>query len=352
MAAGNLAGALPAGELIRRAGLRNALVVCQIAVPAVLCARVLSPAFAYQLPVAVLAGMTLSLWAVCVSPAVAAVTGEKQRALAFSLLFSMGIGLGAAGGFIGSRMPAVFSHLVHHPGLPAADQLTLIASCCLATLGIVPMSRLSIPQYSIARSPRPLFSPSMRRFLSAIALWGLVTGSFVPFGSVFFAVRFHLPLEHVGTIFSMSQLSQVGAVLLSPLLFRRFGVPLGIVATQLATGLCFVALAVSNRSIPASIVFVILAAVQYMSEPGIYSQLMNIVPEEHRGGASASMTLAIAATQLIAGALAGWAFTHLGYSFAFAIIALIAGAAAFVFKTTVRAASSSPSHPVVEVHAE
>ena len=96
MAAGNLAGALPAGRIVERWGMRNALLTAVIAAPALLCLRALSPAFSLQLALAFASGLALCLWAVSKSPILAAITGQRERPLAFSLVFSLGIGMGAA----------------------------------------------------------------------------------------------------------------------------------------------------------------------------------------------------------------------------------------------------------------
>jgi len=60
--------------------------------------------------------------------------------------------------------------------------------------------------------------------------------------------------------------------------------------------------------------------------------MMNIVHEEARGQASASMALVLGAAQLIAAGWAGWTFTNLGYPLAFGIIALIALCAGLLFR--------------------
>ena len=89
-----------------------------------------------------------------------------------------------------------------------------------------------------------------------------------------------------------------------------------------------------------------------MSEPGIYSLLMEIVPKEVRAGASASMTLVLAISQLIAAASAGWGFTHLGYPRVLGIIALFAVTAGILFNTVVRPATNSLISDAVESQAD
>ena len=333
LALGNLAGAFPASKLIQRVGLRTALLICLSCTPVIFCARALLLAYAPQIAISVISGVALSLWAVCVSPAVAATTDEQERPLAFSILFSIGIGVAALGAFAASRLPSYFEELslhLHH--LPSSDQLALISSCCLAVFGVIPAMALSASshQSTLGRS-RPLFSRSLLRFLPAVGLWGIVTGSFSPFANVFFAAHLHMHLQQIGTIFSLSQLAQVCAMLAAPFVFRRCGVTAGIVLAESATAVCFFLLAASRHPALASSLYVMLTAFQCMNEPGIYSLLMSIVPEKHRAGASASMSFTLSSSQLLAAVFAGWAFKNFGYPPALCAIAVIAILAAGAF---------------------
>jgi len=336
MAAGNLAGAIPAGRFIQRAGMRNALVTAVFAAPATLCARSLSPSFALQIAAAFVTGLALCLWAVSKSPIIAAITGEQERPLAFSLVFSLGIGMGAAGALAGSRWPEFFSSHFGSAGPLAADQWTLIAACSIAALALVPAIWVRAEKTMVPPRPGSLWSPPVRRVLPAVALWGLVAGSFFPFGNVFLATHLRLSLRSVGTVFSASQLCQVGAVLCAPLVFRRLGVPGGVFTMQMATSFCFLILALTTHPLAASMTYVVLTAMQYMGEPGMYSMMMKVVPEEARAGASATMALTLGVVQLIAATTAGWTFTNLGYPRALGIIAVAALAAGFLFKSVGR----------------
>ena len=332
MAAGNLAGAFPAGRFIQRKGLRSALITCVIAAPIVLCARSLSPSFPLQLALAFLTVLALCLWAVCQAPFIAAITGERERPLAFSLVFSLGIGVGGLGALAGSRMPGWFSEHLAFSDVLASDQLTLIAACCIAAIGVIPAVALRAGRTALPARAGSLWTPAVRRILPAIGTWGLVAGSFFPFANVFLATHLRLPLHSVGTVFSLSQLCQVAAVLCAPLVFRRLGVSNGVFTMQMATASCFLILALTANPVAASMTYITLTGMQYMGEPGIYSMMMKIVPEESRGGASASMALVLGAAQLIAATCAGWTFTNLGYPRALGIIALVALTAGLLFK--------------------
>jgi MFS family permease len=224
MAIGNLAGALPAGNLARRFGLRPVLLACFSSAVLVSSARALLLSFSSQLVLAFIAGITLSTWAVCLSPAVAQLTEEKQRPLAFSLLFSLGIGTGAIGGFAGSRLPSYLTHSFLLLAGIVPEQLVLLSSCAIVAIGIWPASKLQLGPIPRIAEPASRFvlQPFLWRVLPAIALWALVTGSFSPLASVYLANSVHLSLQQIGNAFSLSQIAQVAAVLLAPLLFRKW----------------------------------------------------------------------------------------------------------------------------------
>jgi MFS family permease len=342
LAAGNLAGALPAGKLIRRYGPRNAVLSCLFLTPAAFCLRALLLSLSQQILLAFVAGIVLSLWAVCIPPAVAQSTRDEARPFAFGLLFSMGIGVAAVGGWLASKMPGWLHNVSLRGHLIPSDQLTLLAACCIAAIGVLPAAGMVSSRIVPSASRRALLTPSLRRFLPAAAVWALVTGSFSPFANVFLAVHEHLPLPRVGALFSISQLVQVGAVLCAPLIFRRCGVVTGVVSAQLATALCFALLALSHGSFAISIVYVALTGAQWMNEPGIYSILMSVAEPEQRGSASASMSFAVACAQLIASASAGWAFSRFGYPLVFAVISAIAVAAAGLFWNIPREPRDAP----------
>ncbi len=332
MAAGNLIGVVPAWLLIRRIGLRRSLLVCQVAAPVVLCFRAVTVVFWLQCGLSILTGMCLCLWAVSLSPMTASLTDEKDRSTAFSLLFSLGIGVGAAGGLMGSRMPGWFGGLPIPSGFPAPDQMTLIAAAILAMVGVfftIALREQSTPTTSRAA---PFLSPHLMRFLPAVAAWGFVTGAFSPFANVYFAQHVHIPLVHIGNIFSASQLFQVIAVLAAPVLFRRAGINNGILIAQVVACACLLALSGGSTAFAAGCVYVVLTGAQWMSEPGIYTTLMSLASPEERSGASASMALVLSSAQLIAAVSAGWSYTTLGYPRSLAILAGLALLTGVLFK--------------------
>ncbi len=337
MAAGNLVGAIPAARLLRGAGMRKSLIACLVSAPLVLCIRSLFLSFQAQIGLAFLTGLALCGWAVCISPITAALTAERDRPRAFSLVFSLGIGVGAAGALAGSRMPGWFSRCLGSAGWPGPDQLSLIAACCIAGLALIPA--LGLRECGSSASPQVPARPgwlaprAARRILPAVGIWGLVTGSFAPFGNVFLATHVHLHLHSIGTVFSLSQLCQVAAVLCAPLAFRRLGVSKGVFTIQIGVALCFALLALTANPVAAGVLYVAVNGAQYMGEPGIYSMMMNCMPEESRASASGAMALVLGASQLIAASAAGWIIANLGYPAGLGMIAVVALCAGVLFRT-------------------
>jgi hypothetical protein len=273
--------------------------------------------------------LTLCSWAVCLSPTVAALTQEPERPFAFSLVFSSGIGVAALGALVAGQLPGWFRHLAHSIDAIEANRLTLEFACGSAALSILSLLRLRLPRAGPREAPRVRLShPFLRRFLPAMALWALVTGSFPPFANVYFVQHLGLSLQRVGFVFSLSQLIQFLAVLCAPLLFRRTGLVKGVLLTQTATAAALACLALihpgANGAVHAAWLYAVYMAVQYMNEPGIFSLLMDQIPPSERSGASASTFFVTSGCQAIASAAMGTAIVRFGYS---AVLLGIAGLA-------------------------
>jgi len=331
MAAGNLAGAIPAGKLIQKRGIRFALLTCMFLAIAVFSARAIWIAFAPQVGLAFISGISLSLWAICISPTVAQLTEERHRPFAFSLFFSLGIGVGAIAGILGGRLPGYLQTLSATVHLVDLKQTVLLLSCGTLALGLWPAAKLKLVHSVLPARSRPLLSPFLLRFLPAIAVWSLVTGSFSPFANVYFSSHLHMSLPEIGTLFSFSQLAQVVAVLAAPFVLRRWGMITGIVSMQCVTALCLFWLAIVHLPVQAGYIYIGFTAFQYMNEPGTYSLLMNGVAEEDRGGAAASNSLVLSSTQMIGAVLAGQVFERFGYASSLTGIGSIAVVAAALF---------------------
>jgi len=354
MALGSILGTIPVGICAQRFGLRLTLVtglLCTVLLSVLRICFLTQPA---QLALALLTGMTLCSWAVCLSPAIASLTRERERPFAFSLMFSSGIGVAALGALVGGQLPGWLHHLPQSFTAGEASQVTLQFACGAAALSIVPLLRLNLPGASPRVQLPRLSNPFLRRFLPAMAVWALVTGSFPPFANVYFVHHLGLTLQRMGFVFSLAQLVQFLAVLGAPLLFRRTGLVKGVILTQLATAAALASLALihpgPHGGTPAVWIYPVYMAIQFMNEPGIYSLLMDQIPPGERSSASASTFFVSNACQAMASVAMGAAIVRFGYSAALLGIAGLAVTATLLFArlSSSHAASAPDSSDYLE----
>ena len=318
MALGSILGTIPVGICAQRLGLRLTLVGGLLCTVVFSVLRICFLAQTAQLALALLTGMTLCSWAVCLSPAIASLTREPERPFAFSLMFSSGIGVAALGALVAGQLPGWFRHLPHQLTAIQASRLTLEFACGAAAVSIVPLLGLRLPGAVPRTRLSRLSNPFLRRFLPAMAVWALVTGSFPPFANVYFVHHLGLSLQKMGFVFSLAQLVQFLAVLCAPLLFRRTGLVRGVILTQIATAAALASLAFlhpgPHSAAHAAWVYAAYMAMQFMNEPGIYSLLMDQIPPGERSSASASTFFVSNACQAMASAAMGVAIVRFGYS--------------------------------------
>jgi MFS family permease len=316
LAFGSILGTIPAGMCAERFGIRRTLVSGLLCTVIFSLLRIWFLAQPAQFGLAILTGMTMCSWAVCLSPTVASLTQEPERPLAFSLVFSSGIGVAALGALVAGQLPGWFRHLPHELTAIQASRLTLEFACGAAAVSIVPLLGLRLPGGVPRTRLSRLSNPFMRRFLPAMAIWALVTGSFPPFANVYFVHHMGLSLEKMGFVFSLAQL------------VRRTGLVKGVILTQIATAAALASLAWihpgPHGAAHAAWIYAAYMAVQYMNEPGIFSLLMDRIPLSQRSSASASTFFVTSACQAVASATVGAAIVRFGYS---AVLLGIAGLA-------------------------
>jgi predicted MFS family arabinose efflux permease len=330
MALGGLAGTIPAGLLAQRFGLRKTLFLCFAMLSSVAALRALATTEPVQLALSFLAGTALSIWAVSISPALAQLTTEDNRPFGFSLVFSSGIGIAALGGLVGGGLPGWLSKTAASVAITHTNRTALLISCGIIALGMWPLSHLTFHSAPPREKRSWVRNPFLFRFLPVIAIWSLVTNAFAPFFNVYFSQYIHLPIPKIGLVFAISQLSQVLAILFTPLIFRKFGLVTGIIYMQIATAIALGTLAGVRGATTAALAYVIYMAFQWMSEPGMYTLLMNKMEPSERNGASALTFLVMSLSQSFAAAAAGASFTRFGYPAVLTVTAVVALAAAAV----------------------
>jgi predicted MFS family arabinose efflux permease len=125
-------------------------------------------------------------------------------------------------------------------------------------------------------------------------------------------------------------------LLAAPAIIRRLGLLGGIVVMMTATAFGLGALAAQPSAAAAVMAYAAYMSFQWMSEPGLNTLLMNHVDQRERGGASAINYLVAFGCQALAAFGAGSLFTHVGYQWTLAGAAVLALAAALLFRALLR----------------
>jgi len=332
MTAGSVAGSILAVAAMQRYGLRRTLLAGFVLTACISALRAYITFPPALLGLAAAAGISFSAWPVALSPVVAQLTTAKSRPLGFSLVCSSGIAIGIVGGLAAGHMPGWLLRLHMASSKVESYRESLLIGCAFVLLALWRFSRINMGSAQADKRTFHRPSPVLIRFLVAMAVWNLGTGALNPFFSVFFTRSVHLPVEQIGTVFAIAQIAQVGAILLAPLVFRKFGLTRGISGMQYTTALALIALAIAGGPVWAAAGYAAYMMFQYMSEPGMFTLLMEGVPEGERSSASALNFLVAFSGQAIAAATAGHLITNFGYPPVMIGAALVCAGAAFAFR--------------------
>jgi MFS family permease len=343
MTAGSIAGSVLAALAIRRFGLRNTLGICFVSVACIAALRACVTPAPALLALAFAAGIVTAAWAVSLSPAVAQLTTEENRPVAFSFVFSTGILIGVVGGLAGGRLPGLLTRLHIASSVIESYRGALVIGSVLVLLAVWPLLRVTMtaPPQIKRGFYRP--SPLVIRFLAAIVAWNLGVGVFNPFLNVYFS-RLHLPVEQIGSLFSAAHVAQAGAVLMAPIVLRRFGLTRGVSGMQFATAIALLGLSAAGGPVSAGLAFAAYTMSQYMTEPGMFTFLMDSAPAGERSNASALNFLVTFTAQAIIAAIAGRMLARFGYTPVLVGAALICALAALLFRVLL--AKPTPPAPL------
>ena len=141
-----------------------------------------------------------------------------------------------------------------------------------------------------------------------------------------------MPIGQIGVAFSASQLSSVLAILAAPLLFKKLGLVTSIFYTQIAAAAALGILSRTSSMTAATALYASYSALLWMSEPGMFTLLMNRVDPWERSGASALNLLVMSLSGAVAAALAGVLLARYGYPPVMYMTAVLTLSAACIFR--------------------
>ena len=347
-ALGGIAGAIPAGILAQRFGLRSAMLLYLVLVVLFSASLALFVSSALQLCLAFLASAAAIAWSVCTLPAVAQLTTEQNRSFGFSVNTASGIGLGVVSSLAGSRLPASLARIVPTATSGQLKQEALLVACGIIAFAVWPASRLRLGPLPASEKKLYPRNPFVFRFLAAMCVWSFATSAFSPFFNAYCAKYLRMPLGQIGVAFSASQLSSMLAIVAVPLLFRKVGLVTGITFAQIAAAASLGLLARMSAASGAAAVYVIYTAFLWISEPGMFTLLMNRVEASERSSASALNLLVMSLSGAIAAPLAGGSFARYGYPAVLGVTAVVTLTAACLFRLLVGRELLPGAQPVLK----
>jgi predicted MFS family arabinose efflux permease len=331
-AVGSVLGTIVGGLVAQRYGIRKTLLLCFAGVPMLCMLRVVLVARTPQLGLAFAMGVVSTMSAVCYSPTLAQTTNPRNRAFGFSLVTATLIGIGTLAGFFGGHLPGWIAQLQPHAAPAELKRGAIIVACAIMLVALWPTLRLRLAPVPAAERKLYPRNPFLLRYLPAIGMWALVTGSFSPFFNVYFSQHLKMPVENIGLVFSASNIAQVIAILGAPFILRKFGLVSGTMCMQIATAISLAFLAAAPGAHSAGVIYVCFMAVQWMSEPGMETLLMNEMSPAERSGASALNLFVSSAVQAVAAFVAGASFARFGYPPVLVGLAGVALVAAISFR--------------------
>jgi MFS family permease len=252
---------------------------------------------------AFLGGMANMLYFLSHAPFMMKVSNPENRTLLFSLSFGLVTLSGAVGNLFAGQLPALFGGLLEVPARSApAYQAVLLFSVSLSLLTLIPLSLIREPktvetEADLARPKPTIWGVVARPETLKLALPNLLIGSgaaiLIPYMNVFFADRFSMPDQQLGTLFSLSALlTGVGSVL-APRLSAGLGSKIRAVVFTQAASLAFLMLVGFSPYLwLVSVSFLMRGTLMNMAVPLYHAFAMEQIREREQGTVNSVIELA------------------------------------------------------------
>lgn len=321
---------LPVGLLIDRIGARRALLqglaVFIVAWVALLLSQTLWALVLAQFVV----GAAYILATTAVTPLMASVTRDDQRAHVFGLNASAGNIIGPLGSLVAGLLPALFARAIGTgPRDVGAYRLALAVSVVLTALAALPVLRpfpALVPDRRAPADAPPRAVPfrGLLRYAWASLLFGVAGGCILPFQNLFFRMQFGLSDAAVGLVLAGAALGLgVGGLLGMPV-SRRLGLRRGAAWLRFAAAPA-VLLLLFPAVLPASLGFFLRGLFVGASFPLNDALVMQATPPRQRGVAASLMSVLWSGGWAAASLASGWVQLRWGFA-----PVLVAAALAYV----------------------
>jgi MFS family permease len=235
---GAVVAALPAVYLAARFRLKPILLISVVLMSAAYAVVSTSPASTLILVAAFVGGLLMAVKNVVSAPFIMRNSTERERTLIFALNFSTWIVSGIFGSLGGGWLHDVY--LASTGNDIKAYQYAMLTAVGIGLLALIPFSMIKphaprpdevsrVFSWKALKAKRVLFF----KLTFPYFLVGAGAGLIIPFLNLYFRNRFHLEPARIGFFFSVLQFAMLAAVLIVPVMKRKYGYVRTIVLTEL-----------------------------------------------------------------------------------------------------------------------
>ena len=278
---------LPAGVFASRIGLRRTLLVSLPLISFTCALQSLTVDRGVLIGLAIVLGVGQMLFGAALYPLLTTTSDANDRHYVFSLSWALMSLTSVVGALVGGLVPHVLS-IVFGLSEFHALRVALVAFAVLACASLLPARRISADTRRTAPSTfRQLMAhrgdlQRAWKFATLNAVIGLGAGFTIPFLSLYFSTVFNLGPSTIGTLFAVSGGVTGLAVLVSPLLVRRFGALYAMIIPQ-AVSIPFLILLAHSKLVWISVAaFWIRGALMNAATPVMNQMVMEGASEENR----------------------------------------------------------------------
>ncbi|KOP80092.1 MFS transporter [Cytobacillus solani] len=283
---------VPAGVFSDRIGRRKAMLYGAAATGLVLLSRSVIEAQSLLVLAAFATGLATAFFQVSGIPWLAENSKPEQRVHLFSIHFAVMTGANVIGNLGGGILTDLFSIMTTELN---SIRFTLLIGSIIFLIGIIPVTK-----FNEQRDPRknrrdkktvsvkPIFNKNEHVkiiFLFAFAqlLIGVGAGLVIPYLNLYFADRFSASNSAIGLIISMGQAATAIAMIIGPMVVRKFGEVKAVVILQLSS-LPFLLMTAYTESLwLAAIGFLFRQALMNAGNPIQMSLMMSKVGDSMKG---------------------------------------------------------------------
>ncbi|MBX0326450.1 MFS transporter [Oscillochloris sp. ZM17-4] len=318
-AAGMLLG-IPLGLLIDRAGAQRAILIGLAVYSAGWVLMLQFTSLWVMMPIQFVIGGAYILASSAVTPLLAGVTSDEQRATIFGWNASASLMVGLVGSAVGGLLPSLAAGAIHvGPQDTAAYRIALTVVVGLSVIAMLPvigrMPALTADR-PVGAAPAPTIPLPMwmlARYALAGLMLGLAGGAFLPFQNLFFRNTFGMSDAAVGAVLAWTALSMgVGGLLGAPVA-ARLGLRRAAALLRLGCAPAMALMLVPSL-VPAAIGFFLRGLFMAASFPLNDALVMRATPPRQRGMATSMMSVLWAGGWAAAAWISGiaqerWGFT-------------------------------------------